>query len=120
MANKDEHSEFVKDTIAGIQAMGIVFYGERIAIMRDPEKAETEGGIIIPDTAQKKEPVGTVVGFGTGISLLDESRTAGMFIGDRVMYTKYNPIDFFIKLPDGRPVKLEVIHVTDLYIGWKE
>ena len=116
---KKKHSDFVLDVIAGLEAMGIVVYGERIAVIRDPEE-EMIGSIIVPDSAQKKEPRGTVVAHGLGIAELDTSRTAGMHVGDRIMYTKYNPIEFIITLPDGEKAKLEVMHVSDLYLGWRE
>jgi len=113
------HAEFVADVIAGLQAMGIIIYGERVAVVRDPEE-EKVGSIIIPDQAKRKEPRGTVVGRGLGLKELEDSITAGLEVGDRVMYTKYNPIDFFIRLPDGTEARLELMHVSDLYLGWKE
>lgn len=119
--NKQDHMEFVRDVIAGIKAMGMVFYNTRIAVVRDPAETQTKGGILLPDQAQRKEPTGVVVGVGLGVDAGDEeSVTAGMRIGDRVMYTKYNPTEFRVTLPDGRDAKVELMHVSDLYIGWRE
>ena len=114
------HDSFVRDVIAGIQAQGIVFYNARIAVVRDPEDDVTKGGIIIPDQAKRKEPSGIVVGVGLGVDKGEDTILAGTQLGDRVMYTKYNPITFKITLPDGRDATLELLHVSDLYIGWRE
>ena len=113
-----EHEQFVRDVIAGLQAMGIIIYGERVAVVRDPEQ-EKVGLLYIPEEGKRKEPRGIVVGQGLGLLELEDSITAGLEVGDRVMYTKYNPIDFSITLPDGRIAKLELMHVSDLYLGWR-
>ena len=113
-----KHDDLVMDTIAGIKAQGLVIYGQRIAVMRDPEDDVSKGGIIIPDEAKRKEPRGTVVAVGLGVTD-DEDMLVGTEPGDRVMYTRYNPITFMIHLPDGQEVTLELMHVSDLYIGWR-
>lgn len=115
---KDEHEEFVQDVIAYIQASGLVVFNARVAVIRDPEDDVSAGGIIIPDEAKRKIPRGTVVGIGLGIEE-DGSDVAGYKIGDKVMYTKYNPILFGVNLPDGREAHLELMHVSDLYLGWR-
>lgn len=114
-----EHQEFVADVIAGLKAMDIVIYGPRIAVIRDPEEEQTRGGIFLPETARKKEPRGTVVAIGLGVEN-EGDVLYGFEIGDRVMYTKYNPILFTVNLPDGREAGLELMHVSDLYIGWRQ
>lgn len=116
----NEHQLFVNDVIAGIKATGIVIYGPRIAVIRDPEEEKTKGGLFIPDQARRKEPRGTVVALGLGVDQDTEDPIAGMKVGDRVMYTKYNPILFNITLPDGQEAGLELMHVSDLYIGWRQ
>ncbi len=114
-----EHQEYVLDVIAGLQAMETIVYGERVAVIRDPE-AEKIGSIIIPEEGKRKEPRGTVVAHGVGLQDMEATMIAGLEIGDRVMYTKYNPITFFVRLPDGRKAALELMHVSDLYLGWRE
>jgi chaperonin GroES len=113
-----DHEDLVMDAIAGLAAQGLVIYGQRIAVLRDPEDVVSKGGIIIPDEAKRKEPRGTVVGIGLGVEL-DEDIMAGLQVGDKVMYTKYNPITFKVSLPDGQDVTLELMHVSDLYLGWR-
>lgn len=114
------HEDFVKDVIAGLFATGVIIYGPRIAVIRDPEEETSKGGIYLPETARKKEPRGTVVAIGLGVERDEDDPVAGMQIGDRVMYTKYNPILFNITLPDGRTAALELMHISDLYIGWRQ
>jgi chaperonin GroES len=114
-----DHERYVLDVIAGIEAQNLVFYGQRIAVVRDPEEEVSKGGIIIPDEAKRKEPRGTVVGVGLGVDI-DDDVVSGLRVGDRVMFTKYNPIQFNITLPDGAVAKLDLMHVSDLYIGWRE
>lgn len=119
--SKDQknHEDFVRDVIAGLKAMGIIIYGERVAVVRDPE-IEKIGLIHVPEEGKRKEPRGIVVGQGLGLLELEDSITAGLAVGDHVMYTKYNPIDFKITLPDGQVASLELMHVSDLYIGWRQ
>lgn len=112
-----EHEEHVINVTAAIQATGMVVYNARIAVIRDPDEDVTKGGIIIPEEAKRKEPRGTVVAIGLGV---EEGDMTGYAIGDRVMYTKYNPILFGIVMPDGEKVNLELMHVSDLYIGWRD
>lgn len=113
-----EHEQFVLDVAAYLKAANIVVFNARIAVVRDPEDEVSKGGIIIPDEAKRKLPRGTVVGIGLGVE--DNGvDVAGYRIGDRVMFTKYNPILFTISLPDGREANLELMHVSDLYLGWR-
>lgn len=114
----EEHKEFVTDVIAGLKALGIIAYGTRVAVVRDPERDKI-GSIFVPDTAKRKEPRGHVVLRGMGLDLLENSQIAGLKVGDHVMYTKYNPIDFFVTLPNGEEVRLELMDVSDLYLGWR-
>lgn len=115
----DTQRDFLVNVIASIEATGMVFYGERIAVIRDPEEEKTKGGLFIPDQARRKEPRGTVVAIGLGVDCSDDNPVTGLKVGDRVMYTKYNPIAFNVTLLDGQQVSLELMHVSDLYIGWR-
>lgn len=116
-----EHQNFVENVIAGLDAMEIVIYGPRIAVVRDPEEEQTKGGIYLPEQSRRKEPRGTVVSIGLGVDdYADEGVLYGFELGDRVLYTKYNPILFTVTLPDGTDVDLELMHVSDLYIGWRQ
>ena len=73
--DKKDHESFVLDVIAGLQAMGIVVYGERIAVVRDPE-VEKIGSLYVPEEGKRKEPRGTVVAHGIGLAEMEASRTS--------------------------------------------
>ena len=113
-----EHEQLVLDVIAYLRVSGMVVFNARIAVIRDPEDEVSPGGIIIPEEAKRKIPRGTVVGIGLGVEVKGED-VAGYVVGDKVMYTKYNPILFGITLPNGREANLELMHVSDLYLGWR-
>lgn len=112
-----EHQQHVLNTIAYMVKANIVVYNARIAVIRDPEDEVTKGGIIIPEIGKKKIPRGTVVGVGLGVDM--DMDAPGTKVGDQVMYTKYNPTLFSINLPNGEQANLELMHVTDLYLGWR-
>lgn len=118
LSKRASHEDFVRDVIAYIKAANIVVFNARIAVIREPEEEVTKGGIIIPEEGKRKLPRGTVVAVGLGVEQ-DGSDVAGYRVGDQVMFTKYNPILFGINLPDGREVNLELMHVSDLYLGWR-
>jgi len=107
------------NTIAYMQKANIVVFNARIAVLREPPEEVTKGGIIIPEQGKRKIPKGTVVGIGLGVDVSDDDDVAGFRVGDKVMYTKYNPTLFGITLPTGEEVQLELMHVSDLYIGWR-
>ena len=118
-----EHEQHVLNVMAYMRKANIVVYNARIAVIRDPEDSVSKGGIIIPEEAKRKHLRGTVVGVGLGVDAgpLDEDGygAAGYELGDKVMFTKYNPILFTINLPNGEEANLELMHVSDLYIGWR-
>lgn len=111
-----EHEQHVLNTIAYIQKAGVVFYNARVAVIRDQEDAVSKGGIIIPEEAKRKHLRGTVIGVGLGV---DADGIAGYEVGDQVMFTKYNPIQFDLPLPNGEVSHIELMHISDLYIGWR-
>ena len=109
-----EHANYVADVIAGLTVGKISVFGKRVAVIRDPSADKTAGGLYIPEEGKRKEPRGTIVGVGREV--LDED---GVEVGDRVLYTKYSPIHFTVNLPDGRKADLELLHVSDVYLGWR-
>ncbi|MCL2763663.1 MAG: co-chaperone GroES [Treponema sp.] len=58
---------------------------DRVMVKLEKNEAKTAGGIIIPDTAQEKTQIGTVVAVGPGT----EKITITVKNGDRIMYDKY-------------------------------
>lgn len=57
--------------------------GDRVLVKMEQEKQKTKGGIIIPDTAQEKTQIGSVIAVG------DDKDAIKVAVGDRVMYDKY-------------------------------
>lgn len=70
------------------QEIRVTLFGDRVLIKPDETEKVTEGGIVIPDTAQKTNRYGTVIKHGEGA--YDEK--TGDFIpitvkeGDRIIY----------------------------------
>ena len=70
--------------------MKIVPLGDKIVVKRLEAEEQTEGGIILPSTAQEKPQQGKVLSVGEGRLNKDGSR-AGLQVseGDRVLFTNY-------------------------------
>lgn len=67
---------------------------DRVLIEVDVEESKTAGGILIPDTAQKKSQKGTVLAVGPGKLLDNGQRQAiDVAVGDRVLFAKYSGVD---------------------------
>lgn len=59
-------------------------------LIRPDEAKQTEGGIFLPESAQKKPQRGTVMAVGEGRRLEDGSLLpTDVKAGDRVLYAKY-------------------------------
>lgn len=105
-------------------AAGVVLYGDRVGVIRDPEDEATKSGIILPETARTKPIRGRIVTVGMGCDPGDPNDpVAGMVVGDRVTFTKYNPVLHEIALNDGDEpdrVQIEVMHSSDLYFAWRD
>jgi chaperonin GroES len=56
---------------------------DRVMVKLEKNEAKTAGGIIIPDTAQEKTQVGSVVAIGDDIEVIKVK------VGQKVMYDKY-------------------------------
>lgn len=67
---------------------------DRVLVRVDDEETKTKGGILLPDTAQKKSQKGTVIAVGTGKMLDNGSRVPfEVKEGDRVLFAKYSGVD---------------------------
>ena len=67
--------------------------GNKVLVLPEPKKEQTEGGIYIPETATKDEPlIGTVVEVGRGTVQVNEKGDSYVVIplevkvGDKVLY----------------------------------
>lgn len=67
---------------------------DRVLVEVDVEESKTAGGILLPDTAQKKSQKGTVIAIGSG-KVLDngEHLPFEVAVGDRVLFAKYSGVD---------------------------
>ena len=67
---------------------------DRVLVEVDVEESKTAGGILLPDTAQKKSPKGTVIAIGSGKVLDNGERLPfEVAVGDRVLFAKYSGVD---------------------------
>ena len=67
---------------------------DRVLVKVDEEETKTKGGILLPDTAQKKSQRGTVIAIGPGKMLDNGVRTPfEVKVGDRVLFAKYSGVD---------------------------
>ncbi len=63
---------------------------DRILVERVANPEKTQGGIIIPDTAQEKTQTGVVIAIGTG-KILQDGKVLPIHVkvGDKVFFGKY-------------------------------
>ena len=67
---------------------------DRVLVEVDVEESKTAGGILLPDTAQKKSQKGTVIAIGSGKVLDNGDRLPfEVAVGDRVLFAKYSGVD---------------------------
>ena len=67
---------------------------DRVLVEVDVEESKTAGGILLPDTAQKKSQKGTVIAIGSGKVLDNGERLPfEVAVGDRVLFVKYSGVD---------------------------
>ena len=67
---------------------------DRVLVEVEVEESKTAGGILLPDTAQKKSQKGTVIAIGSGKVLDNGERLPfEVAVGDRVLFAKYSGVD---------------------------
>ena len=67
---------------------------DRVLVEVDVEESKTAGGILLPDTAQKKSQKGTVIAIGSGKVLDNGERLPfEVAVGDRVLFAQYSGVD---------------------------
>lgn len=67
---------------------------DRVLVEVDVEESKTAGGILLPDTAQKKSQKGTVIAIGSGKVLDNGERLPfEVAVGDRVLFARYSGVD---------------------------
>jgi len=74
---------------------------DRVLVEVDVEESKTAGGILLPDTAQKKSQKGTVIAIGSGKVLDNGERLPfEVAVGDRVLFAKYSGVPVWNGLTD--------------------
>lgn len=63
--------------------MKVTPLADRVLVKTEKTESKTASGIIIPDTAQEKTQIATVIAIG------DDKEKIKVKVGDRVMYDKY-------------------------------
>ncbi|MCH7819894.1 MAG: co-chaperone GroES [Candidatus Marinimicrobia bacterium] len=72
-------------------ALKIKPLADRVVVQADEAEDKSEGGIILPDTAQEKPQKGTIIAIGAGrISDNGELIKPEVKVGDKVLYGKYS------------------------------
>ena len=71
--------------------MNVKPLSDRIVVRPEPAEEKTASGIILPDTAQEKPQIGTVMAVGPG-KTSDSGDLVKMSLkkGDKVLYGKYS------------------------------
>lgn len=84
---------------------------DRIIVKRQENDEKTASGLFIPDSAQDKQQMGTVVAVGKGKVLNDGStRAVDVAVGDTVVFGKYSGQE--IKIDDQ---ELLIMKEEDVY-----
>jgi chaperonin GroES len=77
--------------------MKLVPLGEKVVVKRLEAEEITAGGIVLPDTAQKRPQQGRVLSVGDGRLLPDGSRAEHQVgEGDRVLFSDYSGIEVVV------------------------
>ncbi len=68
---------------------------DRVLVKVEEEETKTMGGILLPDTAQKKSQKGVVVAVGSG-KMTEEGKRLPLEVkeGDEVLFAKYSGTEF--------------------------
>ena len=71
---------------------------DRVLVEVVVEESKTAGGILLPDTAQKKSQKGTVIAIGSGKVLDNGERLPfEVAVGDRVLFAKYSGVEIYLE-----------------------
>jgi chaperonin GroES len=101
-----------------IKRKGITVYGPRVLVIRDDAVETTKGGLVIPDEAQTKPKVGTVIALGQGYMTAEEAAfLKGVKVGHHIAFNAYDGVEQLLDTRVGKLV-VDVQHVGNLYMGW--
>ncbi len=81
-------------TTIALQVATVKPLGDRIFLKVSAPEPKTEGGILLPDTAQEKPQIGEVLAVGPGQRNEKGVRQpVDVNVGDKVLYSKYSGTD---------------------------
>ena len=113
--------------VMGPHKTGYELIGERVLVLQDEGQEKTPGGIIIPDTAKEILMRGSIVMLGAGVQLMQASkdlevaaRYAGLAVGKRLTFNRWNLNKQKVTRANGDEVTLLVLHASDVYLVWSE
>ena len=87
--------------------------GNRIVVQREEAKA-TKGGILLPESAQKKPREGTVIAVGPGqVNDKGQIQKMDVKVNDRVLFSSYGGTDY--KIDDQEYLVLSEEDVLAVY-----
>lgn len=119
------NGEISKEKLAELMGLPYGLTGDRLLVMQDASEQKI-GSIIIPDTAQEKPKLGTVIAKGPG-TLREDGNTYDAIhvdVGSKVVFGKYagsdikingvelilvRETDIFMSFPADAPIKVETI-----------
>lgn len=83
----------------------------RVIVRLVEQTKETEGGILIPDSAVEKPNKGTVVAVGPDVNKREQPVESVVLIGDTVLFSKYAGNEF-----EYEGEKLTILVVDDILV----
>lgn len=90
--------------------------GPRVVILRDDTAEVSEGGIIIPDEAQRKQTKGTLLAIGDGVQhVSNEYMVTDLQLQDYVTFNVYDGVEHDIDTVMGT-ISVLVTHVRNVYL----
>jgi len=103
----------VEKAIHDLKMIGLL--GPRLMVLRDGPLSKTEGGIIIPEQAQKKEARGVIVKLGQSYKrVCEDLGAAGLEPGDWITFNAYDGIEHRF-IVNGREWEVTVMHIGQGY-----
>lgn len=96
--------------------------GDRVVVELDPPETETEGGLVIPDSAQGEPVRGTVRAVSeTGVLLSSgEYRPVAVDVGDRVLVKRHSGTQIQLSFDGEEEKEYEVFREADILLKWED
>ncbi len=105
----------VMTVAAEFAAQKRILFGERVAFIVDPP--DTQVGLIdLPEGTSLRKQSGTIVMVGVDV----DTTKHRVRVGDRILFTKYEPQEIALSRLDGTEVSVSITHVFDLFVGWED